>query len=72
MNTLSIRSLLRVLSFSLVVAGMLSLAVMPAHAQFGASLSGTVTDSTGGAIPGATATLVDEATHQTVVHAVGV
>jgi hypothetical protein len=68
MNTLSIRSLLRVLSFSLVVAGMLSLAVMPAHAQFGASLSGTVTDSTGGAIPGATATLVDEATHQTVVH----
>ena len=37
-----------------------------AWAQFGASLSGTVTDSSGGAVPKATAVLTNEATHQSV------
>jgi hypothetical protein len=37
-----------------------------ARAQFGSSLSGTVTDGSGGAIPGAIATLTDEATQQSV------
>ena len=35
-----------------------------AHAQFGSSLSGTVLDSTGAAIPGAVATLTSSATQQ--------
>ncbi|HEX4007202.1 MAG TPA: TonB-dependent receptor [Acidobacteriaceae bacterium] len=34
------------------------------HAQFGSSLSGTVTDSSGAVIPGATVTLTNPATHE--------
>ncbi|MDW5267637.1 MULTISPECIES: carboxypeptidase regulatory-like domain-containing protein [Acidobacteriaceae] len=37
---------------------------VPAHAQFSASLSGTVQDSTGAIIPNAAVTLTDPATHQ--------
>ena len=37
----------------------------PAQAQFNASLSGTVSDSTGAIIPGAKVTLVDKETNQT-------
>jgi hypothetical protein len=37
-----------------------------AHAQFGSSLTGTVTDGSGGAVPGATAILTDEGTQQSV------
>ncbi len=37
-----------------------------AWAQFGASLSGTVTDASGGALPKATAVLTNEGTHQSV------
>src|ERR1700691_1101493 len=37
----------------------------PAHAQFGSSLSGTVLDSTGAAIPNATVALTNTATQQT-------
>jgi hypothetical protein len=37
---------------------------IPAHAQFNASLSGTVQDSTGAIIPNATVTLTNPATHQ--------
>jgi len=37
----------------------------PLHAQFRASLSGTVTDPSGAVIPGATVTLVDTATNYT-------
>ena len=36
----------------------------PVRAQFGSSLTGTVMDSTGGAIPGATVTLTNTATEQ--------
>ncbi|MGA8937812.1 MAG: TonB-dependent receptor [Acidobacteriaceae bacterium] len=39
-----------------------------AHAQFRTSVQGTVTDSTGAVIPGATLTLKNNATNETVVH----
>jgi hypothetical protein len=38
---------------------------VPAHAQFNASLRGTVTDPTGAIIPGTTVTLIDKATNET-------
>jgi hypothetical protein len=41
------------------------LVVLPAQAQFNASLSGTVTDQTGAIIPDATVSLVDKETNQT-------
>src|SRR5687768_9722690 len=50
-----------VLLLSLIV----SLAGTAAHAQYRASLQGTVTDPQGGVIPGGTATLVDKATNRT-------
>jgi hypothetical protein len=50
-----------VLLLSLIV----SLAGTAAHAQYRASLQGTVTDPQGGVIPGATATLVDKETNRT-------
>jgi hypothetical protein len=47
-----------------IAAGVFLLAVTasPAHAQFRASIQGTVTDPTGAVIPGATLTLTDLAT----------
>lgn len=47
--------------------------LMPAaaFAQYSGSLSGTVTDSTGGAIPGAQVTLTNEDTHQTMTRTSG-
>jgi hypothetical protein len=38
----------------------------PAHAQYGASLQGTVTDPTGAVVPGATIALTDKETNHTV------
>ena len=46
---------------------LLILIALPAHAQFGSSLSGTVLDSSGAAIPNATATLTNTATQQKFV-----
>ena len=43
---------------------MLLSAALPAHAQFRASLRGTVTDASGAVVPGATVTLVDKGTNE--------
>ncbi len=66
MNIASIRRHLRFITFSLMMMGAFALMAVPSQAQFGSSLTGTVTDSSGGAIPNATATLVNEGTHQAV------
>lgn len=53
---------------AVVVVGMLALLpVGVAHAQYNASLRGTVTDPTGAVIPGATLTLVDTDTNATQI-----
>ena len=49
----------------LLLAGVVSLASVSAHAQFRASIQGTVTDPTGAVIPGAKVTLKDNATNAT-------
>lgn len=49
----------------LLIAGMVSLAGATAHAQFRASIQGTVTDPTGAVIPNAQVTLKDNATNAT-------
>jgi len=59
--TLLTRSLRYVLGQSFV-AIILSLCAASAHAQFRASIQGTVADSTGAVIPGATLTLTDTST----------
>jgi hypothetical protein len=59
-------------SFRRQWAWMLSLLILialPVHAQFGASLSGTVLDTSGAAISNATATLTNSATQQKMVSA---
>ena len=43
---------------------LIMLCALPAHAQYGASLQGTVADSTGAVIPGATVTLTDTETNR--------
>lgn len=50
---------------SLLLAGTLSFVSFTAHAQFRASIQGTVTDPTGALIPGAEVTLTDNATNAT-------
>jgi len=45
---------------------LIALWALPANAQYGASLQGTVTDTTGAVIPGATITLVDQETNRTL------
>jgi hypothetical protein len=64
MNTLSIFRNLRSRVLLCVASGVLAAASFPAHAQFGGSLSGTVADSTGAVVPGATVTLTNSDTHQ--------
>ncbi len=54
-------------SLPLFVVAVVLLLAGRAQAQFGASLTGTVTDSSGGAIPNATVTLTNEGTQQKVV-----
>ena len=49
----------------LLLAAMVSLVSAAAHAQFRASIQGTVTDTTGAAIPNATITLKDNGTNAT-------
>jgi hypothetical protein len=49
----------------IATAAFLLLLAPPAHAQFGSSLSGTLLDPTGAAIPGATVTLTNSGTGQT-------
>jgi hypothetical protein len=53
---------------SLAALCLLILTAVPARAQFRTSIQGTVTDPQGAVIPGATLTLVDLATNETVVH----
>ncbi len=58
-------------SFSCIASAQVALLVLflagvPAHAQFRASIQGTVADPTGAVIPGATVTLHDTSTNHTV------
>jgi len=59
----------RIFSFAWCFAAMLLLltAASPLHAQYRASIQGTVTDNTGAVIPGATLTLTDLGTNETQV-----
>jgi hypothetical protein len=50
-----------------VVLVLLVLYAIPAHAQYRASLQGTVADSSGAVIPGAKLTLINQATNETIV-----
>ncbi len=50
----------------LTILAFIALFSLPAKAQYGASLQGTVTDTTGAVIPGATITLLDQETGRTL------
>lgn len=60
------RKMLGVVRVGTLLALAVGMSATGAWAQFGASLSGTVTDSSGGAVPKATAVLTNEGTHQSV------
>ena len=64
MKTVSLFRVLRSRILPFVAAAVLAIVALPTHAQFNASLTGSVQDSTGAAIPGATVTLTDTATQQ--------
>ncbi|MEO7028318.1 MAG: carboxypeptidase-like regulatory domain-containing protein [Acidobacteriaceae bacterium] len=64
MNTLSIFRILRSRVLPFVVAAVLAVVALPSYAQFGGSLTGSVQDTSGAAIPGATVTLTNLATKQ--------
>ena len=51
---------------ALLLAGLTCFLVLPLHAQFRASLRGTVTDTTGAVIPGATVTLLNTDTNESM------
>ncbi len=65
MNTRSCFRALRTRCLPFAVAALVAIFAFTAHAQFGASLSGTVADSTGAIIPGATVTLTNLGSEQT-------
>src|SRR5277367_955016 len=50
---------------------LISLAVIPAHAQFRTSIQGVVTDPTGAVIPGVTLTLKNLSTNETLTRTSG-
>ena len=54
-----------------IAATALVLCAVPAAAQFSGSLTGSVTDASGGVIPQATATIINEGTHQRVTKTTG-
>src|ERR1017187_8204537 len=60
-------SLPAVAAWAMATMLLLVLIAVPAHAQFRTSIQGTVTDPQGAVIPGATLTLKDTATNETVV-----
>jgi hypothetical protein len=51
-----------------ILLGLLVIFAASLHAQFRTAIQGTVTDPTGAVIPGATLTLTDTATNQTITH----
>jgi hypothetical protein len=61
------RTLVLTKSVGLLAIAVLLLCMPTLHAQITAQLSGTVQDQSGGVIPGATVTLINQATHDTRV-----
>src|SRR3954466_2520845 len=67
-------SIRRLVLAALAAVGVVLAAASPAHAQFGAGLQGTVLDSSGAAVPGATIVVTNEETgvpHETVASDAG-
>jgi len=64
MNTVSFFRTLRSRVLFFVVAAAIAVVALPSQAQFNASLTGTVQDSTGAIVPGATVTLTNNSTQQ--------
>jgi hypothetical protein len=64
MKTVSLIRVLRSRVLPFLAVAILAIAALPLQAQFNASLTGTVQDSTGAVIPGAAVTLTNTATQQ--------
>jgi Carboxypeptidase regulatory-like domain/TonB dependent receptor len=64
MNSVSFFRTLRSRVLFFVVAAAMAVVALPSYAQFSASLSGTVQDSTGAIVPGATVRLTNNSTQQ--------